>query len=89
MFSFGFSIGDIVELTVAIMALLGVVVSAVAAIFGVIMKSFATRIYELEQDTKKLMVYNQKLWAWARTHLDLYYRYRTPESPEPTPIPHE
>lgn len=31
--------------------------------------------------------YNRRLWAWARNLLDLYYRWRRPEAPDPDPLP--
>ncbi|MBK7823378.1 MAG: hypothetical protein IPJ61_20545 [Tessaracoccus sp.] len=44
------------------------------------LKDVRERVAELE--TRE-----QRLWAWARRHLDLYYRYRQPGAPDPEPLP--
>ena len=44
------------------------------------LKDVRERVAQLEQR-------EQQLWSWARRHLDLYYRWRRPEAPEPEPLP--
>ena len=74
---------------VAMITLLGVIVTAVSTVFGIILKIMSDRIGEIEEESERVMGYNRRLWNWAREHLDLYYRYRKEGSPNPVPIPHE
>ena len=74
---------------VAMITLLGVIVTAVSTVFGIILKIMSDRIGEIEEESERVMGYNRRLWNWAREHLDLYYRYRKEGAPNPVPIPHE
>lgn len=74
---------------VAMITLLGVIVTAVSTVFGIILKIMSERIGEIEEESERVMGYNRRLWNWAREHLDLYYRYRKEGAPNPVPIPHE
>lgn len=74
---------------VAMITLLGVIVTAVSTVFGIILKIMSTRIAEIEEESERVMGYNRRLWNWAREHLDLYYRHRKEGAPNPAPIPHE
>ena len=74
---------------VAMITLLGVIVTAVSTVFGIILKIMSERIGEIEEESERVMGYNRRLWNWAREHLDLYYRYRKEGAPNPAPIPHE
>lgn len=66
--------------TVAVGAL-----ALIGTLAGVVMHRLTT----LERRVAQAESYNRRLWAWARRHLDLYYRHRTPGSPDPEPIPEE
>lgn len=66
-----------------------VIVAAVVAFFGVLYGHLTTRLNALEDDLRDANAYNREMWAYCRRLLDLYYRYRRPNSPDPPPLPDE
>lgn len=64
------------ELAASMLTVIGVVVTALCALVG----HLYVRVGRLER-------INRRLWAWARKHLDLYYRHRQPGAPDPDPLP--
>lgn len=68
----------LIALTVAGLALLGV-------LYGHIL----TRVHSLEDDLAEANTYNRRLWIYTRGLLDMYYRHRRPEAPDPHPLPEE
>lgn len=67
-------------------ALFGIAGSLLVLI-GVLAGVVITRINKLEDRVGQAEDYNRRLWEWARKHLDLYYRHRKPDAPDPEPIP--
>ena len=60
-------------------------ISAMSALLG----HFYVRLHGLEENLKSARAYNLLLWEWARKQLDLYYRYRREDAPDPDPVPKE
>ena len=56
---------------------------------GVLIGNLYSRLNGLEGELKGARGYNILLWEWARKHIDLYYRYRQDDAPDPDPIPKE
>ncbi len=46
-----------------------------------------TELQDLRDRVTALETREQRLWAWARRHLDLYYRFRVAGAPDPEPLP--
>lgn len=72
---------------IAIVTGSGGVIIAVLTLVGVLMKSFSDRLREVEHELDATRKWNKALWFWARRTLDLYYRYRQLDSPEPDAMP--
>ena len=73
----------------AVIAALGaIVVAAIAAGVGALGHVYR-RLDEVEDELERVRKQNHRLWAWARKHLDLYYRHRSDGAPDPDPIPEE
>jgi len=45
------------------------------------------RLHSLEGRVRESERYNRGLWLWARRLMDMYYRHRVPDSPDPDPLP--
>lgn len=58
----------------------GGVVAALLTLLGIIVGRLYVRVEALD-------AYSRRLWAYTRSLLDLYYRYRSPGSPDPGPLP--
>lgn len=65
-----------------------IIVACISAA-GVLIGNLYSRLNGLEGELKGARAYNILLWEWARKHIDLYYRYRRDDSPDPDPIPKE
>lgn len=65
------------------------IIVAGITVTGVLLGHFYTRLNGLEENLKNARNYNLLLWEWARKHIDLYYRYRQEDAPDPDPIPKE
>lgn len=61
--------------------------TSLATIFSIIVNILFKRIENIEVALKKSEDYNNTLWVWCRRHLDIYYQFRKPGSPEPDPLP--
>lgn len=76
-------------MTDAIIAAMGaIVVAAIAAGVGALGHVYR-RLDEVEAELARVHKQNRELWTWARKLLDLYYRHRGPDAPDPEPMPHE
>lgn len=53
------------------------------------LEELGDRVEKLEGDLRIEREYNRRLWDYCRRLLDLYYRHRTPGSPDPDPLPRE
>ena len=73
---------------VVITALGAIVVAAIAAGVGALGHVYK-RLDEVEDELRLVRKQNRELWAWARKLLDLYYRHRGPDAPDPDPMPKE
>ena len=71
--------------TVAI-AIITVLVSLVGALFLLVANLFV-RMGKIEGDLRSQRDYSNRLWAYCRYLLDLYYQHRKPGAPEPGPLP--
>ncbi|MGC4106041.1 MAG: hypothetical protein QM753_06760 [Thermomicrobiales bacterium] len=60
---------------------------AVVGLAGVLYGHLNGRINELDDDLKAARSYNQRLWAYCRRLMDLYYRNRRDGAPDPEPLP--
>lgn len=68
----------------------GVVVAALGALVGVLFKRLSDveqRVSDAEDRARAAERHTDRLWAWCRALLDMYYRYRREDSPEPPPLP--
>lgn len=68
---------------------LGVVITALLSLVGVLLGLLYARINRLEARLKRGETYNRAMWQWARRHIDLYYIWRREGAPEPDPLPTE
>lgn len=66
----------------------GIIIVGVLTAFGAILGHTAKRITEIEAEQRELESYNDELWVYTRFLLDLYYRWRTVEAPDPNLHPH-
>ena len=73
----------------AVIAALGAIVVAAIAADVSALEHVYKRLDEVEAELERVRTQNRRLWAWARKHLDLYYRHRTDGAPDPDPIPEE
>ena len=71
----------------SLLAVLGVVITAVFSVLGVLISVQASRISQIEREVEDLDAYNDEMWEWCREQLDMYYRYRKDGAPNPKPIP--
>lgn len=71
----------------ALLATIGVVFAGALSLLGVVLAQIASRLRNVELDLLKARLHERALWAWARRHLDLYYRYRREDAPDPEPVP--
>lgn len=74
-------------MTEAALTVLGGVVVAMVTAGGVALGHVYKRLTDVEQEVKAAKAQNRKLWLWARKHVDLYYRHRGPDAPDPDPLP--
>lgn len=68
----------------------GAVIAAIVglvAIFGTLIGVLFNRMAHLERRVEESEDYSRRLWEWARKLLDLYFRHRGPNSPEPPLMP--
>ena len=68
----------------------GVVVVALGALVGVLFKRISDveqRVLVAEDRARLAERHTDRLWSWARALLDMYYRYRRDDSPDPPPLP--
>lgn len=65
------------------------IVTAITALFGVMYGHLSGRLTALEDDLGQARSYNREMWMYCRRLLDLYYRHRGPEGPDPDPLPDE
>ena len=70
-----------------LLAAVGAVLVAVLSVGGVILGQLWARVHNLETQIKYARDQNRGLWNYCRRLLDLYYRHRTPGSPDPDPLP--
>ncbi len=56
------------------------IIVGLLGVLGVGVTQLSTRVERLEG-------YNHRLWAYTRYLLDLYYRHRSPDAPDPAPLP--
>jgi hypothetical protein len=59
----------------------------IVGVFGTLIGVLFNRVSHLENRVENAEDYAKKLWIWARALLDLYYRHRGPNAPEPNPLP--
>lgn len=71
----------------AILTVAGVVIAALLGLFGVLIGQLYARIARLETKLNEEVTYSNKLWAYTRYLLDLYFTHRRVGSPDPRPIP--
>ena len=65
-----------------------IVVAVIAAGVGALGHVYR-RLDEVEDELERVRRQSRELWVWARKHLDLYYRHRGADAPDPDPIPKE
>ncbi len=65
----------------------GAILVAVLSFGGVTLGHLWSRVQNLEDQVKKARSQNRGLWRYCRDLLDLYYKHRTPGSPDPGPLP--
>lgn len=70
-----------------VLTVAGVVVAALLALFGVLIGQLYARIARLENRVNSEVDYSNRLWAYTRGLLDLYFRHRKTTGPDPGPIP--
>lgn len=63
-----------------------ILVSVLAALIAFVAHLY-TRLNRIEAELVQSRDYNNRLWAWARRHLDLYYRWRKSDAPDSEPLP--
>ena len=78
---------DINSIIIAILAFMGVAVTALSTVFGAMLKTLANRVSELEVAKSELRKYNHKLWNWCRSTVTVYEVWRRPGAPDLDPIP--
>lgn len=61
-------------------------VAAVTIIVG-LLGVLGVGVTQLSTRVERLEGYNHRLWAYTRYLLDLYYRHRSPDAPDPAPLP--
>lgn len=71
----------------AILTVAGVVIAALLGLFGVLIGQLYARIARLESKLNDEVSYANKLWAYTRELLDMYFTHRKPGAPNPGPIP--
>ena len=76
-------------MTEAIIAALGAIVAAAIAGAGSSLGHVYKRLDVVEAELGRVRKQNHELWVWARMHLDLYYRHRGPDAPDPDPMPED
>ncbi len=76
-------------------AIVAIVVAAVP-VLGVVAGHTVRRLNDVEaqvvaarDETSRARAYNRRLWVYTRDLIDLYYRHRTPDAPNPPPLPEE
>lgn len=79
-----------------VLAFAGVIIASALTTFGVILGVQAKRITDIEDDLAEAKTrvdsakkYNMKLWEYCRALLDLYYRHRREDAPDPPKLPAE
>lgn len=72
-----------------LLTVLGTLIVALLTVGGVALSGVSTRLRHVETDLASAREYNRAMWAWARRQLDLYYRWRREDAPDPDPIPEE
>ena len=65
------------------------IIVAGMTVTGVLLGHFYSRLHVLEETLNNARAYNLLLWEWARKQVDLYYRHRKADAPDPDPIPKE
>ena len=63
------------------------VLAAAITFFGALVGWMFKRLHSLEGRVRESERYNRGLWLWARRLMDMYYRHRVPDSPDPDPLP--
>lgn len=71
----------------AFLTVAGVVVAALLALFGVLIGQLYARISRLENRVNAEVDYSNRLWAYTRKLLDLYFTHRKVSGPDPGTIP--
>lgn len=77
------------EETLVILQIGGTIIVAVIALGGVVLANILLRLNHVEGQLKRTRKYTHSLWIWARTTMDIYYRYRVAGSPDLPRLPNE
>lgn len=72
----------------AIAAAAAVAVSLIGLV-GIGYKQLADRLTTLEVGLQRQQRINRDLWLYCRNLIDMYYRNRKPDAPDPDPLPQE
>ena len=72
-----------------LLTVLGAILVGVLSVGGVALSNISGRLDNVEEDLRRSRNYNHKLWAYCRKHLDMYYKWRKDDAPDPEPIPEE
>jgi hypothetical protein len=77
-----------------VLAFAGLILTGVLTAFGVMLRTQANRITEVEDSLEqaKLQVkstdeFSQRLWKYCRHILDMYYKHRKDGAPDPPELP--
>lgn len=80
----------------SVLAFAGIIIASALTAFGVILGAQAQRITDIEDNLADAKArvdsakkYNMKLWEYCRALLDLYYRHRREDAPDPPKLPAE
>lgn len=76
-------------MTTALITVIGTILATSITLIGVLSFHVLTRVHKLEEEVEEAQDYNHRLWWYCRRLLDMYYRHRSPGSPDPDPIPTE
>lgn len=72
------------ELAIALIGALG---AAGLGLLGVLVSKIFIRLRHVEDALRAEQDYSQLLWNYCRRLLDLYYRHRKPDAPDPEGLP--
>lgn len=70
-----------------VLAFAGLILTGVLTAFGVMLRTQANRITEIENSLAQADEFSQRLWKYCRHILDMYYKHRKDGAPDPPELP--